>query len=783
MKRSKIAVFFLTSVFLLQATPSFAGASPKQAVSENELRQSYEAFMQYADDCQIPVAFDFESFQAEYSAGNYTALGEYLDTLYTTVDSFSSSAPSPAGDGLLKIPLNESLGNSYSDDYRAGLNYSEELLQAYENFSVSLSDKELSPEWSLENFADGYSQSGYSSVSQYGDALQVEKTASVSSAPAESVSVQSSGSGDRAYYYNIGTTLPTAPNYSKYALCETAQRGDIIFDNEGSNGILGHAAIVEGHFYDSAYGCYYIRVVESIDIGVCRSLLDATRADERASYLYRVKDATDQQKAAAVDFCIDQLGDDWTLNLLHDYSPSGTAWLCSQLVWAGYKNQGIDIECTGGGLPGVMPEDITVNSDKVTEIDCRAGYAGKPVSGDFNGDGRDDSAVFVRKGENRTILKWRSGNSGQTTQAWSSSTFEFSKITDTLVGDFNGDGYDDILAVYCYASNHTIFFLWCGGASGLTLKQGNGTWSNTAFNALSIKDKIVVGDFNGDGKCDIAAFYGKGGTSTSLYEWLGAGTASSPSLTLNGASGTWNSSSFSSSAIGNRIVSGDFNGDGKYDIAVFYDRGSRSTGIYEWFGASGNTGFALNSNRGIWNSTSFSATSINNKILVGDFNGDGNCDIAAFYDIGTSTKLFEWLGASGSTGFTLNGGNGAWSSTSFSASAIMSKVVADDFNGDNKCDIAAFYDAGGTTTKLFEWYGTSSGVQLVAGNGVWMSNTFRASYITGKVVAGKFNKSSSNICSDIAAFYNYGTSISLFEWRGQSSGGLYLNTGSGITVD
>lgn len=55
-------------------------------------------------------------------------------------------------------------------------------------------------------------------------------------------------------------------------------------------------------------------------------------------------------------------------------------------------------------------------------------------------------------------------------------------------------------------------------------------------------------------------------------------------------------------------------------------------------------GFSLNGDRGIWGSDTLSALSIDNKVVTGDFNGDEKCDIAAFYDHGASMSLFEWRG-------------------------------------------------------------------------------------------------------------------------------------------
>ena len=81
-------------------------------------------------------------------------------------------------------------------------------------------------------------------------------------------------SGAKKWYYNTGERLPRAANYSKYNLLKIVEPGDIIYEANGGLGVTGHIAIVEGVFYDEKYQQYYIRIIEAIDAGVCRSVLD-----------------------------------------------------------------------------------------------------------------------------------------------------------------------------------------------------------------------------------------------------------------------------------------------------------------------------------------------------------------------------------------------------------------------------------------------------------------------------------------------------------------------------
>lgn len=174
--------------------------------------------------------------------------------------------------------------------------------------------------------------------------------------------------GGSTYYYNTGTTCPSKATYTKYNLLSVVKKGDIIYEAAGGFGITGHIAIVEGIYRRSA-NLQYVRLIEAISNdygGVVRSILDDTRADEKKVTILRVKGATSTQINNAVSFCAGELGSSYALDLAKDTSSSEKDWYCSELVWAAYKNQKIDLE-TSAGEPGITPHDI-FNSTKVSVV-------------------------------------------------------------------------------------------------------------------------------------------------------------------------------------------------------------------------------------------------------------------------------------------------------------------------------------------------------------------------------------------------------------------------------
>lgn len=180
----------------------------------------------------------------------------------------------------------------------------------------------------------------------------------------------SSSSGGSTYYYNTGDSCPSKATYGKYNLLDVVKKGDIIYEANGGFGITGHIAIVDG-IYTKSDGSEYIRLIEAISNdygGVTKSILDDTRVDEKAVTILRVKGTTSDIIDNVVNFCCTEVGSSYNLDLAKDTSSDETDWYCSELVWAAYKSQGIDIEVGGlHGEPGITPHDI-VNGSKTYTI-------------------------------------------------------------------------------------------------------------------------------------------------------------------------------------------------------------------------------------------------------------------------------------------------------------------------------------------------------------------------------------------------------------------------------
>ncbi len=270
------------------------------------------------------------------------------------------------------------------------------------------------------------------------------------------------------------------------------------------------------------------------------------------------------------------------------------------------------------------------------------------VTGDFNGDGNIDIAVADYNGNTVSILLGNGNGTFQTHADYPTGGGPFALIA----GDFNGDGRLDLATV-----NNT------GNTVSILLGNGDGTFQPRADLPADTEPRsIATGDFNRDGILDLAVgnFGNFGGNTVSVFLGNGDGTFQ-PKVDYATNGGPLS------------IVTADFNGDGKLDLAV-----DNSCGVSAQCGRPGTVSILLGNGDGTFQThVDYAAGWFPYTIIAGDFNGDGKLDVAVA-DL-DSNQIYILQGA----------GDGTFpNSTRIATIGGPVGILAGDFNGDGKLDFA-----------------------------------------------------------------------------------------------
>jgi uncharacterized repeat protein (TIGR01451 family) len=275
------------------------------------------------------------------------------------------------------------------------------------------------------------------------------------------------------------------------------------------------------------------------------------------------------------------------------------------------------------------------------------------------------------------------------------------------VGDFNGDGKPDIAV----ADGQNVSIL---------LGNGDGTFQAAAnYSTGNSPSAIAIGDFNGDGKLDLAAFEPtmNGGTgSVSILLGNGDGTFQSVKTLMLGAAGLF-------------MAVGDFNLDKKSDLAI-----GNSANLYIYIGNGDGTFQAAKQ------SSTFEPDCLG--LVAADFSGDSKPDLALI-----SSEGIQILLGVGDGTFT----KGAV--VTATVGSFGSVIAAVDLRHVGKMDLLVMMnystpcifniDCNNLITEVAVFLGNGDGSfqseQAVAGAAVQTTSSGRTGFYVGSPIVGDFN--------------------------------------------
>ncbi|HEY1488860.1 MAG TPA: FG-GAP repeat protein [Micromonosporaceae bacterium] len=398
------------------------------------------------------------------------------------------------------------------------------------------------------------------------------------------------------------------------------------------------------------------------------------------------------------------------------------------------------------GVAGVI---ITVAAAGLNAIAGPAPAAGAPTPAvlaaaatckgtapsDFNGDGISDVAIgepHVGTGDVHVIYGTRSGLHADASGTAPNDQLVVNLLQQNSAGfgtavvalDFNGDGCSDLAVgvprsvlpaavppaahpLALAAPGYVAIFL--GSPSGLLASQDDINGLNagvTTGTEDNFGAALAAGDINGDGKDDLVvgaplADSDKG----AIYVFPGVSNTSITGHRFLTGDGTIPAGDGGVDEFGSSLAVGDFNHDGRADVAAAAPRFASSAGIVDVVNGSATSPYLVSGSAVQWTQdtpgvagTSEAGDRFGASLAVGDFRGDGQTDLA----IGVPGEAIGSIEGAGqvnvlySLGSGLTAaGNQAWnqnssgiSGTAESSDSFGFALAAGDFNGNGRDDLA-----------------------------------------------------------------------------------------------
>jgi hypothetical protein len=302
------------------------------------------------------------------------------------------------------------------------------------------------------------------------------------------------------------------------------------------------------------------------------------------------------------------------------------------------------------------------------------------LQGDFDGDHKTDQ--FMYYGGNGDF--WVGRSTGTALDWHRAATSTFGNLADARhmfqTADFNGDGKTDVAF---YSSQGDTWTIGISDGTSFAFQAPSGGVGDLLGGAR----RVSVGDYTGDGKADLLV-YDRGDGSLRLGVSTGTSFAWRVAANVGGFGNLLDGSHL--------LYDGDFNGDGKRDLAFYYN----GNGDW-WVGLSDGNAIAFHP---AGNTNNFgNVVDASHAIVVGDWNGDRKTDLMFHY----SGNGDWWMGLSDGNLFNWRRAATTDAAATGNVLDLRHRTYVGDADGDGKSDVWV-YDTGNGKW----WRGLSDGLDL-----------------------------------------------------------------------